>query len=75
MDKVKTLICGLANGYQNAFKILDGRVEELGRIEIISINDQYLCRAGLDSKEEAIPVEDECVKRTVVYRGIEDKVS
>ena len=59
-DNVKTFTVGLIDGSERAFRFLDEKVEGLGEIDIKIIDDEYIPKL-------------ECLKRTVVYREIDQE--
>jgi hypothetical protein len=61
MDKVKTYVVGLANGYEDSFKKLDDLVKNLGHIEIKCIRDQLM---------QPTTSSDYNLARTIVYRKV-----
>ena len=72
-DKVKTYTASIEGGFPLAFRHLDDLVAKLGTIEIKCIDDQYIAlRYPLQEPQLASPFAA-CVKRTIVYRTLEEK--
>lgn len=70
MDRIKTYITGMVEGFAVAFNSLDALVAtdpDLRGNEIKSVQDSYLIVGGRTHKF-ALPVLEECVVRTVVYK-------
>ncbi len=69
MDRIKTYVLGLANGFHDSFKRLDEMVAEdpdLSGVEIKSVEDRYFIVAG--KTHDTCRGGEECLSRIVLYR-------
>lgn len=70
MDRIKTYVTGMINGFEVALEGLDKIVAkdpDLRDVEIKSVEDRYFIVAG-KTHNSARPGDEECLSRIVIYR-------